>query len=104
MVIAFIFFTHLIFALIIFTKKWQDEGLKSAFLNLALIGVLFSVGWSIATIIAKLIMDPEGLGIFYDRDSFSLTILSIGEYFFYRGYYSPVADNETTTEDDKEKQ
>ena len=104
MIIAFIFFAHLIFALIIFTKKWQDEGLKNAFLNLALISVLFSVGWSIATIIAKPIMDPEGLGIFYDRDSFTLTILSIGEYFFYRNYYSPADDKETATEDDKEKQ
>jgi hypothetical protein len=104
MITAFIFFAHLIFALIIFTKKWQDEGLKTGFLNLALIGVLFSVGWSIATIIAKIFMEPEGLGMFYDRDTFSLTILSIGEYFFYRGYYAPSENKEIVTEDGKEKQ
>ena len=87
MVTAFIFATHFIFSLYIFSKKWQDENLKSAFLNLALILILFSVGWSIATIIAKLFMEPEGLGRFYNRDDFSLTILSVGEFFFYRFYY-----------------
>ncbi len=87
MITAFIFAAHLVFALYIFSKKWQDENLKSAFLNLALILILFSVGWSIATIIAKLFMEPEGLGRFYTRDDFSLTILSIGEFFFYKFYY-----------------
>ena len=98
MIAAFIFFAHLIFALYIFTKKWQDENLKSAFLNIALIGILFSVGWSIATIIAKLFMEPEGLGIFYNRDDFSLTILSIGEFFFYRIYYKENAVDEIISE------
>ena len=87
MVTAFIFAAHFVFSLYIFSKKWQDENLKSAFLNLALILILFSIGWSIATIIAKLFMEPDGLGRFYNRDDFSLTILSIGEFFFYRFYY-----------------
>jgi hypothetical protein len=87
MITAIIFAAHIIFALIIFTKKWQDESLKSGFINLALIGVLFAVGWSISGIIAKLVMKPEGLGLYYDRDTFSLTILSIAEYFFYKFYY-----------------
>jgi hypothetical protein len=87
MITAFIFFGHLFFALYIFTKKWQDEGLKTAFLNIGLIGILFAVGWSIAAIIANLLMEQEGLGIYYDRDAFSLTILSTAEYFFYRIYY-----------------
>ncbi|MDO8550454.1 MAG: hypothetical protein Q7S39_09945 [Ignavibacteria bacterium] len=87
MITAFIFFGHLFFALYIFTKKWQNENLKSAFLNLALIGILFSVGWTIATMIAKLFMEPEGFGIQFNRDTFSLTLLSIVEFFFYRVYY-----------------
>lgn len=87
MITAIIFFAHLLFAIIIFTKKWQDESIKSGFINLALIGILFAVGWTLSGIIAKLVMKPEGLGLFYDRDTFSLTILSIAEYFFYRFYY-----------------
>jgi len=99
MITALIFFAHIIFALVIFTKKWQEDSLTSAFLNLGLIGVLFSVGWSISGIIAKLIMEPKGLGIQFDRDAFSLTILIIGEYFFYKIYYK-----EPAIEVEKEKQ
>lgn len=87
MINAFIFFGHLLFALIIFSKKWQDESLSSATLNIGLIGIIFSVGWSISTMIAKAVLEPKGLGIFFDRDAFSLTILSIVEYFFFRMYY-----------------
>lgn len=88
MITAFIFFAHFLFALIIFTKKWQDEDLKSGLINLALIGILFSVGWSITGIIAKLLMEPEGFGLHFDRDTFSLVLLTIAEYFFFRFYYS----------------
>ena len=88
MIVAFIFFIHIIFALIIFTKKWQDENISSALLNLGLIGILFAVGWSITGIISKLFMEPEGFGLYFDRDAVSLTLLTIGEYFFYKIYYS----------------
>lgn len=98
MISAFIFFIHIIFALVIFTKKWQDENLSAGFINLALICVLFAVGWSISGIIAKLILQPEGWGIEFDRDTFSLSILSIAEYFFYRFYYKddPISDGKET--------
>lgn len=95
MITAFIFFLHLIFMLVIFTKKWQEEGLSSGFLNLVLIGILFAVGWTISGLIAKLVMEQEGLGIYYDRDTFSLTLLTIAEFFFYKFYY-----NETSTATD----
>lgn len=99
MITAAIFFLHIIFALIVFTKKWQDEDLSSGLINLALIGILFAVGWSITGLIAKAIMEPKGLGLYFDRDSFSLSILIIAEYFFYRMYYKDIF-----SEGDKEKQ
>jgi uncharacterized membrane protein YhdT len=99
MITALIFFGHLIFSLIVFTKKWQDEKLSAGFMNIALIGILFAVGWSISGMLAKLLMDPNGFGLYFDRDAFSLVILTIGEYFFYRMYYSDIF-----TEDGKEKQ
>lgn len=88
MISAFIFFAHFIFILLIFTWKWQTEGISGAFLNVSLILILFAVGWTITGMIAKLIMEPEGLGIAYDRDTFSLTLLTIIEFIFYRIYYS----------------
>ena len=102
MIIALVFFIHLIFALVIFTKKWQEENLSTAFLNVALIGILFAVGWSIAGIIVKLIMEPKGFGFYVDRDTFSLIILSIGEFFFYRFYYKEKSpEDEKIIADDK---
>jgi len=92
MITAFIFFIHL-------TKKWQDEGLSAGFLNVGLIGILFAVGWTITGIIAKLVMEPKGLGLFFDRDTFSLTLLTIAEIFFYKFYYK-----EETTAIDTGKQ
>jgi len=102
MITAVIFTLHLVFTLIIFTKKWQEEGLSTGFVNIALIAVLFTVGWSIAGMFAKLVMEPKGFGVQFDRDTFSLTLLSIGEFIFYRLYYrdTPAA----ATEGDKEKQ
>jgi len=88
MIVALIFFGHLVFSLIVFTKKWQDEKLSAGFMNLALIGILFAVGWSITGMIAKALMEPKGFGLYFDRDTFSLVILTIGEYLFYRMYYS----------------
>ena len=99
MITAIIFFAHFIFALIIFTKKWQEEGKSSAWMNVGLIIILFAVGWTITGMIAKLLLEQKGFGIYFDRDTFSLTLLSIIEVFFYKFYYK-----NTTTEDDKEKQ
>lgn len=90
MITAFIFFIHFIFILVIFTKKWQEESVSTGFLNLALIGILFAVGWAISGMIAKLVMEQDGLGIYFDRDTFSLTLLTIAEFFFYRFYYKDI--------------
>ncbi|MHC1737502.1 MAG: hypothetical protein AB9882_05785 [Ignavibacteriaceae bacterium] len=100
MIIGFVFFAHLIFSAVVFTKKWQDDNISSAFINVALIGILFTVGWTIFGMIAKVIMEPTGFGPFFDRDAFSLALLSVAEYFFYKMYYSDIF----SIQDDKEKQ
>ncbi len=99
MITGLIFSLHILFILIIFTKKWQDDNLSTAFLNVGLIVILFSVGWTITGMIAKVIMEPEGLGREFNRDTFSLVLLTIAEFFFYRFYYG----NDFTSTD-KEKQ
>jgi hypothetical protein len=89
---------------VIFTKKWQDESLSSAFINLALIIVLFAVGWSISTSVVKLFIDSKGFGIQFDADAISLSVLSVVEYFFYRFYYKEEQyTQDNFTEDGKEK-
>jgi len=97
MISAFIFFAHFIFILLIFTWRWQNDGISGAVMNISLILILFAVGWTITGMIAKLFMEPKGLGLYYDRDTFSLTLLTIIEFFFYKIYYkhSTEADKET---------
>ena len=87
MISAFIFFAHFLFMLIIFTWKWQSDGISAAFINIALILILFAVGWTITGMFSQLLMEPKGFGLYFDRDTFSLSLLTIIEYFFYRIYF-----------------
>jgi hypothetical protein len=87
MVSAIIFAAHLMFACIIFTRKWQDDSISSAFINLSLIIILFAVGWSVTTSVVKLVFESKGLGLYYNSDDISLTLLTIIEFFFYKMYY-----------------
>ena len=102
MITALIFCAHLIFITYIFTKKWQTESLSAAFLNAGLVVILFTVGWAITGMFAKIIMEKEGLGIQFDRDTFSLSLLSLGEYFFFKMFFGK--DPVKVNEDDTEKQ
>lgn len=95
MIDSLIFFGHVLFIFIIFSKKWQNENLSAAFLNVGLIGIFFAVGWSLTNVLASLVMDPQGLGIFFTRDTFSLSILSVAEFFFYRMYYKDINHEES---------
>jgi len=97
MISAFIFFAHFIFILIIFTWKWQTDGISGAVMNVSLILILFAVGWTITGMIAKIFMEPNGLGFYFDRDTFSLTMLTLAEIFFYKIYYKrSIADGKGT--------
>ncbi|MBA4319525.1 MAG: hypothetical protein C0412_14075 [Flavobacterium sp.] len=49
--------------------------------------LLFTVGWAVVSSFIQLIIEKKGLGIYYDRDAISLTLLTIIEYFFYKLYY-----------------
>lgn len=91
-------------------KTYQSEGLVQAFLNVAFIVVIFSVGWTISDLIVGFFVSAEGYRvslptakltmillkisgfvritqdaiIVTPRDSISLLGLSIMEYFFYK--------------------
>lgn len=87
MIVGLIFFLHFIFILSIFSKKWQDESITSGITNTFLIIILFAIGWSLTTFLTKIVIEPKGFGVYFDRDTLSLTLLTIGEYFFYKMYY-----------------
>ena len=61
--------------------------MSAGLINVILIVILFAVGWSLTTMLAKLLFEPKGFGIQFDRDTISLAVLTVCEYFFYRIYY-----------------
>jgi len=98
------------FAVYVFVKTYQLEGIVQAFLNVVFIIIIFSVGWTISDLIVGFIISAEGYKvtlpttklimtllkisgfiritqdaiIVMPRDSLSLLGLSIMEYFFYK--------------------
>jgi len=83
MITLFIFYIHVIAAVTIFTKRWQEEGIKEGLLGVGFLALIFSVGWSISTFILKLFISEKGLGIWFDRDTMSLTLLLVMETIFF---------------------
>ncbi len=90
MISAFIFLIHFVFLFYIIYIKWKTESPTAALSNAILIIILFAVGWSISTMISKAIFPPEGFGKELNMDTLSLLLLTTGEFFFYKFYYSDV--------------
>lgn len=90
MVIAFIFLFHIIFIAYAFYKRMTIESLSAAVIDLVFIIIIFSVGWSLSTMICKIIWDPIGFGKYFDRDTISLSLLTIVEFFFYKIYFKDI--------------
>ena len=86
MVALLVFYLHTVAAAYAFTDQYQEEGVGAGILAVAFMGIIFSVGWSISTFILKFLVDEKGLGLYFNRDAMSLTLLTIGEAIFYYYY------------------
>ena len=85
MIIVIIFYLHILFAVLVFTHRWQEEGLQGGFIVLGFIGLIFAVGWTIAGFIIHFLAS-DGIPGLIDPDTLSLVILSIIEglvFYFY---------------------
>ena len=89
MINVFLLAIHIIFIVFIFYKIKKKENLTSALLNLLLIIIIFTVGWSLISLILKIFISPQGLGKEFNRDTITFTLLTTVEFFFYKFYYSP---------------
>ena len=83
MITLFIFYAHVIAAVALYTKRWQEENWKEGILAVLFLLLIFSVGWSISTVLLKLVMDEKGLGKWFDRDTASLALLAVLESIFF---------------------
>lgn len=114
MIIAIIYFVHVIFAVYAFAKSYQSDGWLQAFLNLGFIITLFAVSLTVCEMFVGLFIPESGYVIqlpknqvllfflkisgFYaqqgltvtltPKDSITLVMVSILEFFFYRFYFS----------------
>ena len=115
MIAVIIYYLHTLFAVFIFARSFQREGLLQAILNLAFIVIIFTVGWTIIDVFIGLIVSDQGYIVnvspgsflnsllrltgFYEplggnmvkltpKDATSLVVLTIVEVFFYRFFFS----------------
>jgi hypothetical protein len=58
--------------------RWSEGVLAVAF-----VGVIFSVGWTIMTMLTNVVLEPEGFAEWFNRDAVTLTLLTVAEGFFY---------------------
>ena len=87
MIAAFIFFLHVLGAAYAFTKSFCEHKLTDAFMTLAFVGIIFSVGWTIAGFIVRFFFPEGGFAIWMGSDTISLIIVTILEGVFQAVYF-----------------
>ena len=99
MIAAFIFFLHVCAAIYAFITRRRAGGVSEGILAVAFLGIVFAVGWTIATVFTNLLFTPEFFIKWYyhqtdsmflrtlrkelNRDTISLLLLTFGEVGFY---------------------
>ena len=87
MIAIFIFYVHAIGAIYAFAKNYVEHKLTDAFMSLAFVAVIFSVGWTIAGFIVRFIVPKGGFGPWLDSDTISLCIVTALEAILYTTYF-----------------
>ena len=87
MIELLIFHLHICASLYAFTKNWQNRGLKEGFLAVMTIGLIFSIGWALTGFIANIIMPAKFNTRFFTKDTLSLLLLLIPEFFFFKYFF-----------------
>ena len=83
MITLFVFYIHVIAAVAVYTKLWQESDWKEGLLAVGFVILIFGVGWSMSTFILRLFMNEKGFGLWLDRDALSLLLLALMEGVFY---------------------
>jgi len=82
MIAAVILSLHGAAGIYAFWTRKNKDGWGEGVLALAFVGVIFSVGWTVLTVLTSVLVAPEGLAEWFNRDSFTLTLLTFAEGFF----------------------
>jgi uncharacterized membrane protein YhdT len=82
-----IFHLHILAALYAFTKRWQEDSVKEGVVALALIGLVFTIGWAITGAIARAVTPTGGFATWFTADTLSLVLLMIPEIILFRMFF-----------------
>jgi hypothetical protein len=118
MAAAFIFFLHISAAIYAFITRRREGGISEGILAVAFMGIIFAVGWTIATVLTNLIFTPEFFIKWYyhqtdslflrtlrkeiNRDTISLLLLTFGEVGFYYFFLEEKTERKQETQQEEE--
>src|SRR6267143_3793531 len=83
MITLFILYLHTMAAVALYTKRWQGSNWKEGLLAVGFLLLIFSVGWTMSTFLVSLVVSERGFGIWLDRDTLALLVLTMLEAVFY---------------------
>ncbi len=83
MISGFILALHVIGGIYALWTRGKSAGWGEGVLALTFVGVIFTVGWTVVTMLVSLVFPPEGLAEWFTRDTIALALLTIAEGFFY---------------------
>lgn len=86
MIAVIIFYIHTIFAVYIFCRSFQSDGVVQAFLNVAFIIVLFTVGWTMSDLVVGLIISEKGYNLLIPQNNIILVMMKL------TGFYRPIGN------------
>ena len=96
MIAAIILGIHIAAGVYAFFSRTRKDGWGEGVLVFVFVGIIFSVGWTMMTILTSLVLPPEGFAEWFDRDAVTLILLTIAEgvfyYFFLKGDSDPRHD------------
>jgi uncharacterized membrane protein YhdT len=95
MIAAILLGLHVCAGVYAFFSRKKKAGWVEGSLALAFMGVVFSVGWTLTTMLSSLLVGPEGLAEWFNRDTVSLTLLTVLEGVFYWLLLRPRKDTST---------
>ena len=98
MIPLIVFYLHTVAFAAVFSKRYQDEGIGEGFLAVFFMGLIFFVGWAMASFVTKLVMPEEGFAEWFNRDAASLLVLTLVEAVLYYFYFKDEAKEEAEHE------
>lgn len=98
MIEIFIFHLHIIAALYAYTKNWQTRTIKDGLLGVAILMLVFAIGWALTGTIANIIYPDSWKTPWFNNNTLSLVMLTIPESVFFYLFF--VKDKEEVLEKD----